>query len=89
MSDDSKNKMKTQITVGAILVGWFLTIGNVVWATASKDTQYTFRLDSIEKEIQDLDSRLDTAESFRLEIRSDLAEIKTDLLWIRKELENR
>tara|TARA_R100000084_G_C4519336_1_gene86095 strand:- start:108 stop:377 length:270 start_codon:yes stop_codon:yes gene_type:complete len=89
MTAESKDKTKTHLTILAILIGWFLTIGNFVWTAAAKDTQNNFRLDSIEKEIEDLDSRLDTAESFRLEIRSDLAEIKTDLLWIRKELENR
>ena len=87
MTQESKDKAKTQMAIGAILVGWFLTIGNFVWTAASKDTQYNFRLDSIEDELKDLDGRLDIAETFRLEIRSDLAEIKTDLLWIRKELE--
>ena len=89
MTQESKDKAKTHITIAAILVGWFVTIGNFVLTAASKDTQYNFRLNTIEKEIEDLDSRLDIAESFRLEIRSDLAEIKTDLLWIRKELETR
>ena len=86
--EQKKEKTKVQLAIAAILVGWFLTIGNIIWVTASKDTQYTFRLDSIEVELEDLDARLDSAESFRLEIKADLAEIKTDLLWIRKELEH-
>ena len=45
------------------------------------------RLNTIERELVNLDERMDAAESFRMEIRSDLAEIKTDLVWIRKELE--
>ena len=89
MTQESKEKAKTQLVVAAILIGWFLTIANFVWTAASKDTQYNFRLDSIESELEDLDGRLDVAETFRLEIRSDLVEIKTDLLWIRKELEKR
>mgnify|MGYP001174350528 FL=1 len=87
MTQESKDKAKSHLVIVAILVGWFLTIGNFVWAAASKDTQYIYRLDTIEEELEDLDSRLDTAEAFRLDIRADLAEIKTDLLWIRKELE--
>ena len=85
--EQKKEKTKVQLAIAAILVGWFLTIGNIIWVTASKDTQYTFRLDSIEVELEDLDARLDSAEIFRLEIMANLAEIKTDLLWIRKELE--
>ena len=89
MTQESKDKAKVQFVVSAILVGWFMTIGSFVWTAASKDTQYNYRLSSIEAELEDLDGRLDVAETFRLEIRSDLAEIKTDLLWIRKELETR
>ena len=71
-----------------MIIGWVLTLAGFIWTVASKDTQYGFRLDTIERELINLDERLDAAESFRMEIRSDLAEIKTDLLWIRKELQN-
>jgi len=71
----------------SILIGWFTTIVGLVWTASSKDTQYDFRLTTIERELVNLDERMDAAESFRMEIRSDLAEIKTDLVWIRKELE--
>ena len=56
-----------------------VTLGTFVWNTG-KDANYSARLDAIEKELDDLDSRLDTAELFRMEIGSDLAMIKTDLL---------
>jgi len=85
--EDPKIELRNTITILAILVGWFSTIISVVWTASSKDTQYEFRLNTIERELVNLDERMDAAESFRMEIRSDLAEIKTDLVWIRKELE--
>ena len=80
---------KNSLTVLAILVGWFSTIVGLVWTASSKDTQYEFRITTIERELLSLDERLDTAENFRMEIRADLAEIKTDLIWIGRELETR
>jgi len=71
----------------AILAGWALTILAIVWQVAIKDATYTSRLDFIEAELTGVDERLDTAEEFRLNISSDLAEIKTDLMWIRKQLQ--
>jgi|5_EtaG_2_1085323.scaffolds.fasta_scaffold12177_2 septal ring factor EnvC (AmiA/AmiB activator) len=71
----------------AILAGWSLTILTLVWQVAIKDATYTSRLDFIEGELTAVDERLDTAEEFRLNISSDLAEIKTDLMWIRKQLQ--
>jgi septal ring factor EnvC (AmiA/AmiB activator) len=71
----------------AILAGWGLTILAIVWQVAIKDATYTSRLNTIETELTNVDERLDTAEEFRLNISSDLAEIKTDLMWIRKQLQ--
>jgi septal ring factor EnvC (AmiA/AmiB activator) len=75
------------ISLIAILAGWALTILAIVWQVAIKDATYTSRLDFIESELTAVDERLDTAEEFRLNISSDLAEIKTDLMWIRKQLQ--
>ena len=78
---------KTNWSVIGMLVAWVITLGSFVWNAAVKDAGYSTRLDAIEKELSDLDNRLDTAESFRMEIRTDLAEIKIDLIWIRRELQ--
>ena len=86
-TDTKTNSLRNSLAVLAIIIGWFSTIVGLVWTASSKDTQYEFRIRSIEKELVNLDERLDAAESFRMEIRSDLAEIKTDLVWIRRELE--
>jgi len=78
---------KTNWSVVGMLVAWGLTIATFIWNAAVNQAQTESRLDSVEEEIKDLDSRLDTAEAFRMEIRSDLAEIKTDLIWIRRQLD--
>ena len=83
-ADATKN---INISLIAILAGWGLTILAIVWQVAIKDATYTSRLDFIESELTAVDERLDTAEEFRLNISSDLAEIKTDLMWIRKQLQ--
>lgn len=78
---------KTNWSVVGMLVAWGITIATFVWNAAINEANTTSRLNVIEKNIEDLDSRLDVAESFRMEIRSDLAEIKTDLIWIRRQLD--
>ena len=75
------------VTMG-LMAGWALTLITIVWQVAIKDATYTSRLDEIESDLNKLDRRVDTAEQFRLEISSDLAEIKTDLVWIRLTLQD-
>jgi len=85
---ESQSKSKWSTNLVAITVGWAITVAGFIWALASKDTDYSSRISRIEIELIDLDERLDVAESFRMEIRTALAQIQTDLIWIRKELEN-
>jgi hypothetical protein len=87
--EEKKNDVKTVVALYGMIFGWTFTIGGFVWTVSAKDTQYEYRLNTIERELVNLDERLDAAETFRIEIRSDLAEIKTDLVWIRKELEKK
>lgn len=81
------SETKTNWSVVGMLVAWGLTLGTFIWNAAINEANTSARLGVIEKNIEDLDSRLDVAESFRMEIRSDLAEIKTDLIWIRRQLD--
>jgi hypothetical protein len=67
-------------------VAWTITLAGFVWNAAAANSNYSLRIDHIEAELSDLDSRLDLAETFRMDIRASLAEIKTDLLWIRQQL---
>ena len=86
-NQDTSVSKSMNFSMIAILVGWALTILAIVWQVAIKDATYTSRLSTIEAELTNVDERLDTAEEFRLDISSDLAEIKTDLMWIRKQLQ--
>jgi len=89
MPDLAGNVIKNNATFVGLLGTWILTIGGLLWSVASTNATYDLRIDHIEEELTNLDARLDVAETFRMEIRSDLAEIKTDLMWIRKDLESR
>jgi len=89
MPDLAGNVIKNNATLVGLLGTWILTIGGLLWSVASTNATYDLRIDHIEEELTNLDARLDVAETFRMEIRSDLAEIKTDLMWIRKDLEAR
>jgi hypothetical protein len=78
---------RTNWTLIGMGVAWIVTLGTFVWNVAVKDSNYSLRLEHIETELKELDARLDLAETFRMDIRADLAEIKTDLLWIRQQLQ--
>lgn len=88
MSDEDKKSMYKKVGVTAI-VGWIISFLGMIWTVSSTNTNYSMRLDNIEKDISSLDTRLDVSEAYRLQISSDLAEIKTDLIWIRKALEEK
>jgi hypothetical protein len=81
---------KTNVTISVIsaIVGFAITFGTTIWYAAQKDANYQSRINYIERDLESLDARLDTSEAFRASIVTDLAEIKTDLLWIRKTLEH-
>tara|TARA_R110002012_G_scaffold315299_1_gene529011 strand:- start:3626 stop:3919 length:294 start_codon:yes stop_codon:yes gene_type:complete len=83
----TKEVNRSNVPFVATLVGWGLTLAAILWQVAVKDASYSLRLSTIEDDVEKLDLRLDTAEEFRITLAGDLAEIKTDLLWIRKELQ--
>ena len=86
-TEASGRDKKISVGIAAIIAGWILTLATLLWNTASTNASYSHRLEKIESDLIGLDARLDTSESYRMQLASDLAEIKTDLLWIRKELE--
>ena len=88
MSTENKDKIKSSVTVIAVLIGWILTFGGLLWNFSGTQANTELRLQMLESEIVNLDARLDTSEEFRVSLMADLAEIKTDLLWIRRALEN-
>ena len=88
MSTENKDKIKSSVTIIAIVIGWILTFGGLLWNFSGTQANTELRLQMLEGEIINLDARLDTSEEFRVSLMADLAEIKTDLLWIRRALEN-
>ena len=81
------NNQGIKISVLTAILGWVITFGSAVAYITAHDATTVARLEFIEKEIFNLDDRLDTSESFRVTLATDLAEIKTDLLWIRRTLQ--
>ena len=86
MTDDN-NKQGIKISVLTAILGWVITFGSAIAYVTAHDATTLARLEFIEKDIISLDARLDTSESFRVTLATDLAEIKTDLLWIRRTLQ--
>ena len=85
MTDNNKQGVK--ISVLTAVLGWVITFGSAIAYVTAHDATTLARLEFIEKDIISLDDRLDTSESFRVTLATDLAEIKTDLLWIRRTLQ--
>tara|TARA_Y100000114_G_scaffold41046_1_gene36553 strand:+ start:3562 stop:3831 length:270 start_codon:yes stop_codon:yes gene_type:complete len=79
--------LQKKFSMTAIIVGWFVTIAAFIYNFATTNANYAHRIEAIESELLNLDQRLDTSEAFRIQLASDLAEIKTDLLWIRRSIE--
>lgn len=89
MSDAERmTYVQRKVSVTAILIGWFFTIAVFIWNVSSTNTNYLYRIEELEKDIISIDKRLDAGEAFTMQINTDLAQIKTDLIWIRKTLEN-
>ena len=88
MSIEDKQNLFKKVGITAI-IGWALSFLGLIWSVSSTNTNYSLRLDHIERELLSLDSRMDTSEAYRMELSSDLAEIKTDLIWIRRKLEEK
>jgi hypothetical protein len=84
MTDNNTQGIK--ISVLTAILGWVITFGSAIAYVTAHDATTLARLEFIEKDIISLDARLDTSESFRVTLATDLAEIKTDLLWIRQAL---
>lgn len=84
----TEKPIKSNAAILAVLVGWILTFGGLLWNFSKKEADTQFRLSYLENEVVHLDERLDSSEEFRVSLMADLAEIKTDLLWIRRSMEN-
>ena len=83
----SESKSSLHVSLITSILGFVVTFGSTIWFVAQKDATYEAKIQFIERDLEGLDSRLDTSEAFRATLMTDLAEIKTDLLWIRRALE--
>ena len=75
MSIENKDKIKSSVTVIAILIGWILTFGGLLWNFSGTQANTELRIQRLEDEVI-------------VVLMTELAEIKTDLLWIRRSLEH-
>ena len=73
----------------ATIVGWALTLSVFIWNFSAKSAAMEFRIQSLEEKNTMLEQRMKDAYTLRTTIQTQLAEIKTDLIWIRNELSTR
>ena len=73
----------------ATIVGWVLTLSVFIWNFSAKSAAMEYRISSLEEKNAALEERMKDADALRTTIQTQLAEIKTDLIWIRNELSTR
>ena len=73
----------------ATIVGWALTLSVFIWNFSAKSAAMELRIQSLEEKNTALEGRMKDADALRTTIQTQLAEIKTDLIWIRNELSTR
>ena len=73
----------------ATIVGWALTLSVFIWNFSAKSAAMEYRIQSLEEKNDMLEQRMKDADALRTTIQTQLAEIKTDLIWIRNELSTR
>ena len=73
----------------ATIVGWALTLSAFIWNFSAKSAAMEYRIQSLEEKNTMLEQRMKDADALRTTIQTQLAEIKTDLIWIRNELSTR
>ena len=73
----------------ASVIGWALTLSVFIWNFSAKSAAMEYRLETLEDKTSMMEQRMKEADTLRTTIQSQLAEIKTDLIWIRNELTTR
>ena len=73
----------------ATIVGWALTISIFIWNFSANHAEMEYRIQSLEEKNKVMEERMKDADALRTTIQTQLAEIKTDLIWIRNELSTR
>ncbi len=73
----------------ASVIGWALTLSVFIWNFSAKSAAMEYRLETLEDKTSMMEQRMKEADTLRTTIQTQLAEIKTDLIWIRNELTTR
>ena len=73
----------------ATIVGWALTISIFIWNFSANHAEMEYRIQSLEEKNKAMEERMKDADALRTTIQTQLAEIKTDLIWNRNELSTR
>jgi len=73
----------------ASVIGWALTLSVFIWNFSAKSAAMEYRLETLEDKTSMMEQRMKEADTLRATIQTQLAEIKTDLIWIRNELTTR
>mgnify|MGYP003127128166 CR=1 FL=1 len=68
------------------VIGWALTLSVFIWNFSAKSAAMEYRLETLEEKTSIMEQRMKEADTLRTTIQTQLAEIKTDLIWIRNEL---
>ena len=66
-----------------------MTLVIFVWNFSAQSAEFDFRIQNLEEKNEMLEQRMKDADQLRTTIQTQLAEIKTDLIWIRNELATR
>jgi len=73
----------------ASVIGWALTLSVFIWNFSAKSAAMEYRLETLEDKTSMMEQRMKEADTLRTTIQTQLAELKTDLIWIRNELTTR
>tara|TARA_R100000152_G_C6734385_1_gene158713 strand:+ start:797 stop:1051 length:255 start_codon:yes stop_codon:yes gene_type:complete len=80
------SSIKQQLPL-AVLTGWIITIGAWIWNTSEVKSNFEYRIQGLEDETKRLEDQMTSLNTSNSLIMTELAEIRTDLIWIRRTLE--
>ena len=80
------SSVKQQLPL-AVLTGWIITIGAWIWNTSEVKSNFEYRIQGLEDETKRLEDQMTSLSTSNSLIMTELAEIRTDLIWIRRTLE--
>ena len=80
------SSVKQQLPL-AVLTGWIITIAAWIWNTSEVKSNFEYRIQGLEDETKRLEDQMTSLSTSNSLIMTELAEIRTDLIWIRRTLE--